>query len=177
MNDSKNYYYLNHGLRTPNGGIIQRSLKFWADVADKICFSLTYKFGIGIPFSSVHWRQFTHRASVVCDLNPPTQFFCWHNIWMVPKVGITLQSSELFWANSLQTTTKFSTCARILLVHRPLHCRWWYYLPPKRYNVNPVKIYFLARCPFVKVRWFQNDFWMSSFETKKMNENISVFLP
>ena len=31
----------NHGLRTPNKGIIQRNLKFWADVADKICFGRT----------------------------------------------------------------------------------------------------------------------------------------
>ena len=28
----------NHGLRTPNEGINKRSLKNWADVADKICF-------------------------------------------------------------------------------------------------------------------------------------------
>ena len=26
----------------------QRNMKFWADVADKICFGRTYKFGIGI---------------------------------------------------------------------------------------------------------------------------------
>ena len=37
-----------HGLRTPNEGINQRNLKFWADVADKICFGRTSKFGIGI---------------------------------------------------------------------------------------------------------------------------------
>ena len=37
-----------HGLRTPNEGINQRYLKNWADVADKICFSRTYQFGIGI---------------------------------------------------------------------------------------------------------------------------------
>ena len=37
-----------HGLRTPNEGINQRNLKFWAEVADKICFGRTYKFGIGI---------------------------------------------------------------------------------------------------------------------------------
>ena len=30
-----------HGLRTPNEGIIQRYLKNWADVADKICFGRT----------------------------------------------------------------------------------------------------------------------------------------
>ena len=30
-----------HGLRTPNEGINQRNLKFWADVTDKICFSHT----------------------------------------------------------------------------------------------------------------------------------------
>ena len=41
-------YDLNHGLRTPNEGINQRNLKFWADVAYKICFGHTYKFGIGI---------------------------------------------------------------------------------------------------------------------------------
>ena len=32
-----------HGLRTPNEGI---NLKFWADVADKICFGRIYKSGI-----------------------------------------------------------------------------------------------------------------------------------
>ena len=32
---------LKHGLRTPNEGINQRNLKFWADVADNICFGLT----------------------------------------------------------------------------------------------------------------------------------------
>ena len=37
-----------HGLRTPNEGINQRNMKLWADVADKICFGRTYKFGIGI---------------------------------------------------------------------------------------------------------------------------------
>ena len=37
-----------HGLRTPNEGINQRNLKFWADVADKICYGRIYKFGIGI---------------------------------------------------------------------------------------------------------------------------------
>ena len=56
-----------HGLRTPNEGIIQGNLKCWADVADKICFGRTYKFGIGIWFSAVQWRWFPHWASVVCD--------------------------------------------------------------------------------------------------------------
>ena len=32
----------------PNEGINQRYLKNWANVADKICFGRTYKFGIGI---------------------------------------------------------------------------------------------------------------------------------
>ena len=32
---------MHHGLRTPNEGINQRNLKFWADVADKICFGRT----------------------------------------------------------------------------------------------------------------------------------------
>jgi hypothetical protein len=35
------------------------NLKFWANVADKICLGRTYK------FSAVQWRQFPHRASVV----------------------------------------------------------------------------------------------------------------
>ena len=39
---------LGHGLQTPNEGINQRNLKVWADVADKICFGCTYKFGIRI---------------------------------------------------------------------------------------------------------------------------------
>ena len=30
-----------HGLWTPNEGINQRNLKFWIDVADKICFGRT----------------------------------------------------------------------------------------------------------------------------------------
>ena len=54
-----------HGLRTPNEGINPWNLKFWANLADKICFSHIYKFGIGIWFSAVQWRQFPHRASVV----------------------------------------------------------------------------------------------------------------
>jgi hypothetical protein len=29
------------GLRTPNEGIIQRNMKIWANVADKICFGHT----------------------------------------------------------------------------------------------------------------------------------------
>ena len=58
-----------HGLRTPNEGINQNNLKFWADVADKICFSRTYKFGIGIWFSAVQWRRrFHHRAYVKFNL-------------------------------------------------------------------------------------------------------------
>ena len=54
-----------HGLRTPNERINQRNMKFWADVADKICFGHTYKFGIGIWFSAMQWRRIPHRASVV----------------------------------------------------------------------------------------------------------------
>ena len=54
-----------HGLRTPNEVIKQRNLKIWAYVADKICFSSTKKFGIGIEFSAVQWRLFLLRASVV----------------------------------------------------------------------------------------------------------------
>ena len=38
----------NQGLRTPNEGINQKNLKFWADVAAKICFGSIYKLGIEI---------------------------------------------------------------------------------------------------------------------------------
>ena len=36
-----NEFHFDHGLRTPNEGINQRNLKFWANVADKICFGRT----------------------------------------------------------------------------------------------------------------------------------------
>ena len=45
-----------HGLRTPNEGINQRYLKIWANVADKICFGRTEKFGSGSEFSAVQGR-------------------------------------------------------------------------------------------------------------------------
>ena len=44
---------LTHGLRTPNEGINQRYLKNWAEVADKICFGRTKKFGSRGEFSAV----------------------------------------------------------------------------------------------------------------------------
>ena len=37
--------------------------EIWANVAGKICFGLTQKFGSG--FTAVQWRRFPHRASVV----------------------------------------------------------------------------------------------------------------
>jgi hypothetical protein len=37
-------------LRTPNEGINLRYLKNLADVADKIYFGCTYKFGVGVTF-------------------------------------------------------------------------------------------------------------------------------
>ena len=40
-------------------------MKFWADVASKICFGRTYKFGIGIWFTAMQCKRFPHRASVV----------------------------------------------------------------------------------------------------------------
>ena len=46
-------YCLNHGLLTPNEGINQRNMKIWADVADKICFGRSKKFGSGSWFSAV----------------------------------------------------------------------------------------------------------------------------
>ena len=61
-----------HGLRTPNEGINQRYLKNWADVADKIRFGLTWKFGIGIEFSAMQWRLWALWASVVRGPNRPT---------------------------------------------------------------------------------------------------------
>ena len=46
-------YELVHGLRTSNKGINQRILKIWADVADKVGFGRTKKFGSGSGFSAV----------------------------------------------------------------------------------------------------------------------------
>ena len=37
----RNWDTLSHGLWTPNEGINQRYLKYWAGVADKICFGRT----------------------------------------------------------------------------------------------------------------------------------------
>ena len=55
-----------HGLRTPNEGINQRCLKNWADVADKICFSRTIKFAIGIEFAAVETPiKMESRSSIV----------------------------------------------------------------------------------------------------------------
>ena len=51
-----------YGQWTPNECMNQRNLKFWVDVADKICFGRTYKFGI-----------FPHRASVVRGIT--------HHLW------------------------------------------------------------------------------------------------
>ena len=42
-----------HGLRTTNGGMNQRNLKIWANVADKICFGCTQKFGSVSGFLAV----------------------------------------------------------------------------------------------------------------------------
>ena len=46
----ENFHGQNHGLRTPNEGLNQICLKNWVDVAEKICFGHTLKFGIGIEF-------------------------------------------------------------------------------------------------------------------------------
>ena len=37
-----------HGLRTPDEGINQRNLKFWANVADTICFAAPKNLGLGL---------------------------------------------------------------------------------------------------------------------------------
>jgi hypothetical protein len=46
-----------------------------ADVADKICFGRTKKFGIGIEFSAVQWRLFPLWTSVVCGWAPLKEIF------------------------------------------------------------------------------------------------------
>ena len=80
-----------HGLRTPNEGINQRNLKFWADVADKICFGHTYKFGIGIWFSAGQWKRFPHRASVVRGYTDiPTYNVPIHTIWILQEVSMSV---------------------------------------------------------------------------------------
>ena len=47
-NYMRKYGMYPHRLRTHKESINQRNLKFWADMADKICFGRSYKFGIGI---------------------------------------------------------------------------------------------------------------------------------
>ena len=42
-----------HGLRTSNGVMNQRDLKIWVNVADKICFGCTKKFGNRSRFLAV----------------------------------------------------------------------------------------------------------------------------
>ena len=44
-----------HGLRTPNEGKNKKNMKFRANVAEKICFGSTYKFGIG--FDIFQWAH------------------------------------------------------------------------------------------------------------------------
>ena len=39
-----------HGLRTPNEGKNQRSLKIWADVADKYALAVPKNLGLGLSF-------------------------------------------------------------------------------------------------------------------------------
>ena len=46
-----------HGLRTPYEALNQRNLKNWVNVADQICFGRTYKFGFGIEFLAVQWKD------------------------------------------------------------------------------------------------------------------------
>ena len=92
LDDRCTHYNSLHGLRTPNEGTNQRNLKFWADVADKICFGRTYKFGIGIWFSAVQWRRFPHRASVVRGYD-----------W---KHAFTTFLTEEFWFFLIEATLK-----------------------------------------------------------------------
>ena len=41
---------MSHGLQTSNDRINQRNLKFWADVADKICLGRPINLGLGYDF-------------------------------------------------------------------------------------------------------------------------------
>ena len=79
-----NYVVVNTNYRHPMKACNKKNLKFWADVADKICFGHTLKLGIGIWFSAMQSRRFPHRASVVrhckkyyeyCNLSG------WKQIW------------------------------------------------------------------------------------------------
>ena len=88
-----------HGLRTPNERINQRNPKFWADVAYKICYGRTYKFGIGIWFLTVQWGQFAHQASVVRTVN----------IYRYKAIGANATSSVI-----LYTGKCISPCLEIL---------------------------------------------------------------
>ena len=62
---SKIIWFINRPLN-------QRCLKNWADVADKICFSRTIKFAIGIEFAAVETPiKMESRSSIVPYWMPP----------------------------------------------------------------------------------------------------------
>ena len=73
-----------HRLQSPNEGINQRNLKFWADVLRPYL-----KIWEGIWFSTVQWWQFPHWASVVCGSSHDL-VICRFGLW---SWGVYLQYS------------------------------------------------------------------------------------
>ena len=102
-----------HGVRTPIEDVNQRNLKIWANVADKISFGRTWKFGSRSGFSAVQWRWFLHRASVVRDsyhryIPPRTWWHLFHKSRGPQKWKINLDWSNQYcdslyhWVRNLQ---------------------------------------------------------------------------
>ena len=65
-------------------------------MADKICFGRTEKFGIGIGFSAVQRRQFSHWVSVVREHQhaEPIRTSKWANIKAEMQLPLLTQGKE-----------------------------------------------------------------------------------
>ena len=74
-----------------NGGKNQINLKIGANVADKICFGRTLKFGSGSAFSDVLWRRFPHWASICMEVQ-----FIFYAIDNVQKLKLLNGNSNFY---------------------------------------------------------------------------------
>ena len=97
-----------HGLRTPN--IWRHKTKkpvFCADVAGKICFGRTYKFGI--CFSAKQWSRFPHRVFVVRACWTHGNSYChfiscwfhmvhrWTLVWIIKLKMYSKNTTTILW--------------------------------------------------------------------------------
>ena len=83
-----NAKWLSTEYRRPKKAKIKKNLKIWADVAYKICFGRTLKFGSGSLFSAVQWRQFSYRASLICVTKP---------MWRTWSATLPFEKFFFFW--------------------------------------------------------------------------------